>query len=464
MSVRDVVIVGGGITGLAAAYRLERKLPGRSITLVERRPVLGGKIITEHTGDGYVIEAGPDSFLSRKPHGIGLCRELGLDDRLYGRNPDHHKTFVRRGDRLYPLPEGLSGMVPTDLKALEENELISPAGRRRLAWEPELPPRPPNGDESVAAFATRRLGPEVFQNLVEPLMGGIYAGDASQLSLEATFPQLRTLELEHGSLLAGLRRSRGNATAASADYPPFVSLPGGMAELVEAVAARLEGVEIRTGVAVERLEAGDAYRLALSDGTELRARALIVTTPAYVTARLLTPVDDLLATAHAAIPHASTATVTLGFDAGQLPAPLDGYGYVIPRIEATDVLACTWTSSKWVGRAPAGKVALRVYLGRFGFRDVLADSDDALIDLSREEIARTLNITAPPELARVYRWPLGSPQYNLGHPARLAAIEARLKQYPGLYLAGASYRGVGIPDCIRSGEAAAEAATAYLNL
>ena len=309
----------------------------------------------------------------------------------------------------------------------------------------------------------------MFRNLVEPLMGGIYAGDAGQLSLEATFPQLRTLELKHGSLLAGLRENQARAAAApDVEYPPFVSLPGGMSELVNAVVQQLTAVEVRGGTAVERIEpAGGArnvgYRLALSNGAELHADTLILTTPAYATARLLTPVDDMLATAHAAIPHASTATVTVGFDAAQLPGPLDGYGYVIPRVEATDVLACTWTSSKWEGRAPASKVALRVYLGRFGFRDVLADSDEELVALSREEIARTLKITAAPEMTRVYRWPLGSPQYNLGHPARLAAIEAQLKEHPGLYLAGASYRGVGIPDCIRSGEAAAAAATAHLS-
>lgn len=455
----DIAIIGGGITGLAAAHRLQRIGPSLSVTLLERSSRLGGKIVTERTGDGYVIEGAPDSFLSRKPRGLGLCEELGLSGSLVGRNPDHNRTFVMRHGELHPMPTGLTGLVPTDFNALAESSLISPAGRDRLMRESELPPLPANGDESVASFATRRLGAEVFEQLVEPLLAGIYAGDATRLSLAATFPQLRELELKHGSLIRGLQASRRTGPF-NEGVPPFVSLPGGMTELVDAIRARIEGVDVRCGVGVSEIEGGGgAYRLNLSDGSALKAKALIVATPAHITARLLGRVDAELAELHAAIPHASTATVTLAWDERVLPRPLYGYGYVIPKAEQTDVLACTFTSSKWVGRAPDGKAAVRIYLGRHGGRDVLEDDDASLIAQSRAEVEARLGIKASPELTRVYRWPLGSPQYVLGHPERLEAIEALLRKHHGLFLAGASYRGVGIPDCIHSGEEVARQAS-----
>jgi protoporphyrinogen/coproporphyrinogen III oxidase len=452
---KRVVIVGGGITGLAATYRLQQSAVPLALTLVEREPQVGGKIVTERA-NGFVIEGGPDCFLSRKPRGIGLCEELGVADRLHGRNPAHQKTFVKRQNRLYPLPEGLTGMIPTNLDALADSPLISSAGQMRLAQEPELPPRPANGDESVADFIIRRLGREVYERLVEPLMGGIYAGDASQLSLAATFPQLRQLELKHGSLLKGLLAAQPNQTAVS-EHPPFVAFPSGMAELVETLLARLDQTTILTNTAVSHLTRQEnSYRLTLANGQQLTADFLLLTTPAYVTAGLLYPLDEQLAQAHADIPYASSVTISLAYRQTDLPQVLDGYGYVIPRAENTDVLACTWTSSKWEGRAPDGHTLVRVYAGRFGRRDVTQDNDNALLALAQTELRETLAIDAVPLFGRVYRWQQGMPQYNLGHPDRLALIEERLARHRGLYLAGAAYRGVGIPDCIQSAEKAAK--------
>jgi protoporphyrinogen/coproporphyrinogen III oxidase len=440
-----VVVVGGGIAGLAAARRLESVAPDAEIVLVERDDVLGGKLRTEHV-DGFAIEAAADSFLSRKERGIGLCEELGLAGDLIGRRPEHHQTFVRRGDDLHPLPEGLTGMIPTNLEALDGSEVLSAEGKERLAAEPDLPAARGTDDESVASFVSRRFGREAYDALIEPLMSGIYGGDGEQLSLQATFPQLRLLERERGSVLRGL------SAPPPSEYPPFVSLPGGMGALATAVAESLEGTEVRLGRAVRRVATG--FEVELADGEAFEADGLILATPAYATAEVLADLDTELAAVHAEIPHASSVVVTLAFSRADV-VPLDGYGYLVPRVEGGDVLACTWSSQKWEGRAPDESVLLRVYAGRFGRRDVTRASDEELVRLALDEVA-FLGVVAEPELTRVHRWPLGTPQYVLGHPERLVRIEGALARHPGLALAGAAYRGVGIPDCIASGELAAE--------
>lgn len=458
-TVQDVVIIGGGITGLTAAYRLQQAAPQLGVMLIEAAPQLGGKIGTERF-DGFVMEHGPDCFLARKTAGIRLCAEIGIADQLMGRNPAHQKTFVLRHGRLHRLPEGLTGMIPTNLEALQQNTLLSPAAQARLAQEPHLPPAPSNGDESVAHFIGRRLGQETLENLVEPLMAGIYAGQADQLSLAATFPQLRQLEQQHGSLLRGLT---SRSAAAAADYPPFVSFPDGMQTLVAALLARLDGVTLWRNTAVAHIRPTAAgYAVTTATGSVVDARALIVTTPFYVSSRLLADVDDELTAVLDSVPYASTALVNLAFDEADLP-PLDGYGYVIPRVEGREALACTWTSRKWTGRAPAGKVLLRVYIGRYGQPDVTAYDDGRLLDIAQTELRQTLHSDAQPLWQRIIRYPRAMPQYNMGHLDKIAAIEARLAQHSGLFLAGAGWRGVGIPDCIVAGETAVAQVLALLH-
>ena len=443
-----VVVVGGGIAGLAAARRLESS--GAEVTLVERDDVLGGKLRTAHV-DGFVVEAAPDSFLSRKERGVGLCEELGLGDELIGRRPEHHRTFVRVGDDLHPLPEGLSGMIPTSLEALEQTELLSRAGKARFAAEVDVPARRGLADESIGAFVSRRFGREAYEALVEPLMTGIYGGDGDQLSLQATFPQLRVLELEHGSLLRGLSAP----APAPGERPPFVSLRSGMGRLADAVRDSFGRTHVVLGREAVRVSREAAFTVELADGETLAADGVVLATPAYVTAELVADLDPGLAAEHLAIPYASSVVVTLGFSRADV-VPLDGYGYLVPRSQGRDVLACTWSSQKWDGRAPDEFVLLRVYAGRFGGRDLTEDADADLVALAREELA-FLGVAAVPALQRVHRWPWGMPQYLLGHPERLARIDAALAAYPGLTVAGAAYGGVGIPDCIRSGELAAEA-------
>jgi oxygen-dependent protoporphyrinogen oxidase len=443
-----VVVVGGGIAGLCAARRLESLAPGGEIVLVERDEVLGGKIRTERV-HGFVVEAAPDSFLTRKERGVGLCDELGLSDELIARRPEHRGSFVRHGDHLHPLPEGLTGMIPTSLEALEESELLSTEGKARFAAEPDVPPASTGADESVGSFVSRRFGREAYEALVEPLMTGIYGGDGDRLSLQATFPQLRALEREHGSVLRGL------SAPVPTERPPFVSLRGGMVVLVEALAADLGRTEVRVGRTAERVSRREpGFEIALAGGETVAADGVVLATPAFVTAELVASLDRKLAEAHAEIPYASSVVVTLAFSRADV-VPLDGYGYVVPRAEGGDVLACTWSSQKWEQRAPEDAVLLRVYAGRFGGREVTTDSDEQLVALAREEIG-FLGVGAEPLLARVHRWPLGMPQYVLGHLDRVERIETALVSHPGLAVAGAAYRGVGIPDCIASGEAAAE--------
>jgi len=443
-----VAVIGGGVAGLAAARRLEALALEAAVSLVERDVVLGGKIRTDRL-EGFVVETAPDSFLSRKERGVGLCRELGLGDELIARRPEHRGSFVRRGDELHPLPEGLTGMIPTSLDALETTELLSAEGKVRFAAEADVPPSDGVEDESVAAFVSRRFGREAYDGLVEPLMTGIYGGDGEQLSLRATFPQLRAIEREHGSLLRGL-------TATSpGDAPPFLSLRGGMDVLVDALRGGFERTEVLAGRGAERVTRdASGYRVGLSDDEALAVDGVVIATPAYVTAELLAELDPELAAIHAEIPYASSVVVSLGYSRADV-VPLDGYGYVIPRAEGGDVLACTWSSQKWERRAPEECVLVRVYLGRFGGRDVTSDTDDELVAGARAEIA-FLGLSARPVLTCVHRWPLGMPQYVVGHPDRLERIDSALAAHSGLALAGAAYRGVGIPDCIASGEAAAE--------
>jgi protoporphyrinogen/coproporphyrinogen III oxidase len=435
-----VVVVGGGIAGLAAARTLESLVPQAEIVLVERAPRVGGMLRTEHV-EGFAVECGPDSFLSRKPRGVGLCQELGLGHELIGRRPENARSFVRLGDDLHPLPEGLTGLVPTNLDALGESTLLSDEGKRRLAAEVDVPPEPTGEDESIAAFVTRRLGREAYERLVEPLATGIYGGDGAQLSLQATFPQLRALELEHGSVLRGLRAQ----TPPAATRPPFLSLRAGMESLVETLARSLPRTSVRVSAAAAAVGSGDVE---LAGGERLQADGIVLATPAFVTAELVAELDPELAADLEDIPYAGSAIVTLGYRRDDVAHPLDGYGYVVPRAAGVRVLACTWSSSKWEGRAPDGCELLRVFLAG----EELAD--DELVTLARDEVT-LLGIRGEPMLTRIDRWSRGMPQYVLGHTERLERIDAALERHTGLALAGAAYRGVGIPDCIHSGEEAA---------
>ncbi|HYD54716.1 MAG TPA: protoporphyrinogen oxidase [Gemmatimonadaceae bacterium] len=449
-----VVIVGGGISGLAAAHRLTESARPPRITLLEASPRFGGWIDTDRL-DGWVLERGPDLFLGGKPGAYELCERLGIAERLHGTAPTARSSYILRGGRMFRLPEGLTGLVPTRMGPFARSPLLSPLAKLRVAMEPFVTVRRDAEDESVESFVVRRLGREMYARLVEPLLSGIYAGDGAALSLLATFPQFRESERVHGGMLRAMLAARKRKA------PPmrgFLTFPTGLAELPEALVARLRerGATLRADAPVRALDRGPGgWTVRLADGDSVDATAVIVATSAHAAAALLAPHAAAAAAALRGIPHATTATVSLGYRASDVPLPLDASGYLIPRAEGREALAVTWTSSKFDGRAPAGQALLRIFLGGAARPPIDAMDDGGAVRVAREEVAATMGIRAEPTLTRV-AWQRGAmPQYVTGHRARVAQVREGVAALPGLAIAGNALEGVGIPDCVRSGEAAA---------
>ena len=471
---KHVVIVGGGVSGLAAAYFL-RKLSAEagvsvSCTLIEAAPDLGGKIVT-HRRDGFVIDGGPDSFLAQKPWAAELCRELGVADRLIGVNPAHRGVSVYHDGRLFSLPDGMLLGVPTKLWPFARSPLISWLGKLRMALDLVVPARQSDADESVGSFIRRRFGREAVEKLAEPLMAGIHAADPDRLSLNATFPQFAELERHHGSLIRGARAmAQARAHTATKPGSAFLTFPTGMREMVEALEANLSSsiklIKRRRVVFIARDDAAasDAsepiYEIRTDDGGRLTADAIILATPAHVSSHLVDTLDPILSAGLARIHHVSTATVSLGFRRSDLGDGLVGTGFVVPRGEKCAITAGTWSSNKFNGRAPADHVLVRAFLG--GARDEsAAESDDeALIHLARAEVRNVLGVTAPPVVAEVFRWWKAIPQYDVGHLDRVAALDARCGH--GLFLTGNAYHGVGIPDCVHLAKQVSEKVVRFL--
>jgi oxygen-dependent protoporphyrinogen oxidase len=471
---KHVAIVGGGIAGLAAAYVLQEnaRKAGASVgcTLIEASPRCGGKIQTHHVGP-LTIEAGPDSFLSQKPAGVALCEELGLGDQLVNTRTTTDKAFVFSRGRLRALPEGLVVVVPTKLGPFLRSGLLSWPGMARMALDFVLPARRDAGDESLASFFGRRLGREACERLIEPLLAGIYAGEASELSIQATFPRFQEIEREHGSLLRGLLAGRRPAPGGASARTPFVTLRDGLGTLVDRLVERITkgGGTLITGRSAVWLGVRSGrpgawtYDLKLDDGAALSADAVILAAPAFAVADLVRTLSPIAAELLAGIRYATTATVSLAYRAADVGAGVRGYGFVVPRVERRTLVAATWSSIKWPDRAPADTVLARCYLGGVGRDDVLSTSDRAIVGRVRDDLRIIAGITAEPTYAEINRWDRAMPQYAVGHLSRLAQIEDALHRYPGVLLAGAAYRGVGVPDCIRDGASAAERALAVLS-
>lgn len=477
-----LAIIGGGIAGLSAAYYALKKAQEQGVslqvTILEAGDRWGGKIVTDRVpfdGGQFIIEGGPDTFLATKPWGVALCRELGLDDHLHGTNPKQKNTYVLHKGHLEPLPDGLAMMIPGKIMPMLTTRLLTWPQKMRLGMDFFLPVKEGNEDESLGAFVSRRLGRAAYENLIEPLMSGIYAGDGDQLSLLSTFPYLRDLERKYGSLARGAismyrqRVTMGEAIVGSRSA--FLTPTTGLAALVEALVAYLKahGADLRLNASALTCKplTTSGWIVSLADGSSLKTNALILATPAYKSGQLLRSADSCLADVLESIPYVSTATVSLAYRQSDLPRPLDGYGYVIPRREGRRALACTWTSTKLPHRAPEGYALLRVFIGRAGQESPLTpglspsrrdDLHKTLLKIAREELRLTLGITADPLIQRVFVWEKAMPQYNLGHPEKLGQIKAALDNYPSLALAGNGYHGIGIPDCIHSGELAVERA------
>jgi oxygen-dependent protoporphyrinogen oxidase len=466
----QVLVIGGGIAGLAAAYYASKNIPDTHLTVIESSSQWGGKITTERVPfneSHFIIEGGPDTFLATKPWGVALCKELGLSDRLYGTNPNKKNTYVLNRGHLLPLPEGLAMMIPSDVPSILRSRLISWFGKVRMGLDFIHPAKAVNGDESLGAFVSRRLGREAYENLIEPLMSGIYAGDGDQLSLASTFPYLRDLETKYGSLARGalqMRKQSNGSKAVQGSRSAFLTPATGLAEMVEALVENLKSnhADLKLNTRALRItQRSLGLQVHLEDGTTLDCDFLILAAPAYVSGQLLASLNPQLAFTLQSIPYASTATVSLAYRLTDVPRDLDGYGYVIPRREGRKALACTWTSTKFPHRAPDGHALLRVFVGRAG-QDIPWDENE-LLEVAKQELKLTLGVTAEPLVSRVFKWDKAMPQYNLGHPERLKQIDEALQHHPDLALAGNGYLGIGIPDCIHSGELAVERILKFLH-
>jgi len=445
-----VAIVGGGISGLSAAYELQRREVPH--LLFERTSRLGGVIRTDVDG-GFAIDGGPDSLLVQKPAAIQLCHELGLGSRLVPTGTPR-TAFVLRDGQLFPLAEGSVLGIP--LGSLATTGLLSVAGKARMALELTTPPASAgeDEDESIGSFFRRRFGSEAVDYIADPLLAGIHAGDVEKLSMRALFPRLVDVERRHGSVIKGLRSLKA-ATPPNPDGM-FRSLPGGLGELTDALVGVLDGKTLNPGRDVVGLDISSGVTLTLDGGDTVTADHVILTTPAPGTALLLGPVDAELAALCSGIPYTSTATVVLSYPRDRVAHALDGTGFVVPRIEREySLMAGSWVSSKWPGRAPDGHALVRGFVG--GARDdaALDHTDEELISDVDRDFRVLLGISAEPELRKVYRWPRLNPQHEVGHLDRLAAIDERLTVFPGVHITGAGFRGVGIPDCVANGRATA---------
>jgi oxygen-dependent protoporphyrinogen oxidase len=481
-----VVIIGGGISGLSAAYYLQRQAREAGVplryTLVERDARFGGKLVTDTVGE-FVVEGGPDSLLTQKPWGVQLARELGLADQLIGTNELPRKVYFLANRRPVPMPEGMTLIVPTKLGPFLRTPLLSPLGKLRMLLDLVIPPRQSDADETLADFIRRRFGREALLKLAEPLLAGIHNSESDRQSLLATFPRLREIERQHGSLIRGMRaagrkaKDEGRKTnsagpqgsslavgpSSAVARSAFVTLKGGIAALAEALVRALDG-RVIGGVGVAALEhdpsASRPYRVRLKSDEILDADALILTAPAFNAADLVEQLQPQLAAGLRQIRYVTTGTVSLAYAKRDIGEPLDGYGLVIPRTERRRINAVTISSAKFAHRAPADAALLRVFVGGSRNPEAAELDDVSLVELARAELRDILGIQAEPLWSRIYRWPRSNPQYDVGHLARVDALEALCPA--GLYLAGSAYRGVGIPDCVRQGQAAAANVISYL--
>lgn len=458
MKNKKVVVIGGGISGLATAHALKTQ-HGIDVTLLEAEQRLGGNVRTINR-DGFLIDEGPDSWVANKPHATALCRALGLGDRLIETIPENRRVFVRMDDgRLVPLPDGMMLGIPTRIIPLATTPLLTWRGKMRAALDLVLPvgygKKGDDEDEPLGDFVERRLGREVLDKLAAPLLGGLFTGDVGTLSLLGSFPQLAQLEKQYGGLIRGALATARKAQAAQkpgAPKPaPFLTLRGGVGELIDTLVSRLGSTIVR-GARVEAIERdGEEYVVRHSAGEPIRATHVVIAGPAHLACRLVSPFAEELGRELSEIGYSSAATVFLGYSKKDIAHPLDATGYLVPKKAPGEPLASTWVSSKWPFRAPEGDALMRIF---FGEADV-DRTDEDLVDRARREVLSTLNVTAEPKLVHIGRFRKASPQPKVGHPARLRRVQAALEKVPRIHVLGSAYDGVGLGDCVRQAETVA---------
>jgi protoporphyrinogen/coproporphyrinogen III oxidase len=462
-----IVVIGGGIAGLAAAHRIvelsSQKSPGVEVALLEASHRLGGTIFTERIGD-FLVEGGPDSFITEKPWALQLCERIGLAARFVSPQTAYQKIYVVHSGKLEALPEGFFLLAPTRFWPFLWTSVFSWAGKLRIAGDLILPRGEERDDESLGSFVRRRLGDEALERAAQPLIGGIYASDPDKLSLAATMPRFKEMERQQRSIIWAMRseqkrRPRNRETGSGARWGLFVTLAGGMQELVDTLARRLPEGSIRLNAPVTNVirgRNGHGWLLSVKEGKGLEADAVIIATPAFRAGQLLASTAHEAADELKRISYASTATVTLAYRRENLPHEPDSFGFVVPAIERRKIIACTFSSLKYPGRAPNDYVLLRTFVGGALQRELFSDNDATMEKNVRNELASLMGITALPHLVRIWRHANAMPQYYVGHDTRINRIETLLSQFPTLALAGSAYHGVGISDCVRTGEEAAE--------
>ncbi|HEX8457826.1 MAG TPA: protoporphyrinogen oxidase [Pyrinomonadaceae bacterium] len=494
---RRIVIVGGGISGLAAAYELTRRVPSDhpapEVLIIEASPRLGGTVRT-HRREGFLLEGGPDAFISEKPEALELALELGLESRLVETNAAHRRSFIVGGGRLRPVPEGFHLLAPSRFLPFLTTDIFSWTGKARMALDLLLPRRAvaahsnqdagddshtagDTDDESLAAFVRRRFGREALERMAQPMVGGIYTADPEQLSLRATMPRFLEMERAHRSVILAMWRARRRAATdtrgtSGARYSLFLSFDAGVQTLTDALAAALPAETVRLNTTVEAIDfkreterwhlsvrtrsGADGELSETGDGELIEADAVCLALPAYASGHLVRTVDAELADELDAIPYASTATVNLAFRRADIPHALDGFGFVVPYVERRSTLACTFSSVKFAGRAPEGYALLRAFVGGALQPEMYALDTERMISAVRADLRALLGIERAPLFTHVEKWPRSMAQYHLGHLARIARLRRRLQHFPTLQLAGNAYGGAGLPDCISSGRAAAQ--------
>lgn len=455
-----VAVIGGGISGLATAQRLRKLDPTVEVTVYESSSRLGGVIKTT-AKDGFLIEGAADNFITTSPTAIELCKDLGLGDQLIPTNAGGGGAMVVAHGKLEPIPPGFMVMAPSRLWPILATKILSPMGKLRSGMEVFVPRKKVQDDESLRSFICRRFGTEMFERLVQPLVGGIYTADPTRLSVAATMPRFLDMERDHGSLIRGMMAGRRKQktkteTRGGARYSQFMSLRGGMSQLINALSEDLESGSVRLNSRVSELtRRGNAWTIREDDGHVTEADAVVVASPANHAATMLREVDPKMARRLNNIEYASCAVVSLAFRRDQIKTPINSFGFVVPHVENHMILSCSFSSEKYAGRAPDGTVLMRVFIGGAMQPGLLRMPDSQLIELAHFELAKLLKIDGEPTLRHLTRQTHAMPQYHVGHKQRIAEINERLDEYPTLALAGSSLSGVGVPGCIESGQSAA---------
>ncbi len=468
MSNHKVVVIGGGITGLTAAYYLQKEAREKGLdikcTLLEASHRLGGKVQTVER-DGFVIERGPDSFLARKKSASRLVNEVGLGDKLV--NNTAGKSYVLVNGKLHPMPGGSIMGIPTQIGPFITTGLFTPFGKLRAAMDFVLPRTPDEGDQSLGQFFRRRLGDEVVENLIEPLLSGIYAGDIDQLSLMSTFPQFYQVEQKYRSLILGMKQTtppkpKPSGETNSAPKGQFLTVTSGLQSFIDAIEAKLEPGTVFKGIKVECIEKQSShYVIKLNNGKEITADSVVVATPHHVTQSIFNQYSFF--DSFKEMPSTSVATVAMAFPEEAIKKDIDGTGFVVSRNNDYIITAVTWTHKKWPHTTPEGKVLLRCYVGKAGDEAIVDQSDEEIVKVVLDDLNKTMNITDQPEFSIVTRWKDAMPQYTVGHKDRIESVKKNVaEQLPGVFLAGSSYEGLGLPDCIDQGEEAVNKVLEYL--